>query len=309
MSDVSFLAAFAGGVLALLSPCSALLLPSFFAYAFTRPTELLTRTVLFYAGLLLTLVPLGVGSSFASRLFYGHRATLIEVAGWTIVVMGVLLIAGRGFTVPGTAALSARVARWSAGRGGAVPTVALGSVYGLAGFCSGPILGAVLTVAATSANPVTGGVLLAIYALGMAAPLFAMALVWDRWQLGRRGWLRPRAVRVGRLQLHPVQTLSGVLFLVVGALFLRYDGTAGITGAFGVGDTVDLEFAAQAWVSSVAGSRLDVVVLLVVAGAAGAVLARRLRGRRSVTADATTGRSRPRGAPEPDAAPPGRARG
>ena len=40
MVEVSFLAAFLGGVLSLLSPCSALLLPAFFAYAFQGGGEL-----------------------------------------------------------------------------------------------------------------------------------------------------------------------------------------------------------------------------------------------------------------------------
>ena len=48
MSEVGLLAAFAAGVLALLSPCSALLLPSFFAYAFATRIALVLRT----AGLL-----------------------------------------------------------------------------------------------------------------------------------------------------------------------------------------------------------------------------------------------------------------
>lgn len=277
--DVGFVAAFAGGLLSLLSPCSALLLPSFFAYAFARPTELAVRTGLFYLGLLVTLVPLGVGSSLASRLFYGHRDTLIDVAGWTIIAMGVLLVLGRGFTVPGVERLSARVTAWSAGRRGVLPTVALGAVYGLAGFCSGPILGAVLTVSATSGSPVTGGLLLAVYALGMAAPLFVLALLWDRFSLGQRGWLRGREVRVGRVRLHTTQLLSGLLFVVIGVLFLAFDGTAGITGAFGLGDTVELEFAAQSWISSVVDARIDVVVLVMVAVAAAVVLVRRLRRR------------------------------
>ena len=277
--DVGFVAAFAGGLLSLLSPCSALLLPSFFAYAFARPTELAVRTGLFYLGLLVTLVPLGVGSSLASRLFYGHRDTLIDVAGWTIIAMGVLLVLGRGFTVPGVERLSARVTAWSAGRRGVLPTVALGAVYGLAGFCSGPILGAVLTVSATSGSPVTGGLLLAVYALGMAAPLFVLALLWDRFSLGQRGWLRGREVRLGRVRLHTTQLLSGVLFVVIGVLFLAFDGTAWITGAFGLGDTVELEFAAQSWISSVVDARIDVVVLVMVAVAAAVVLVRRLRRR------------------------------
>jgi cytochrome c biogenesis protein CcdA len=48
--EIGYLAAFLGGVLTLLSPCGALLLPSFFAYAFDRPGVLLSRTGVFYAG-------------------------------------------------------------------------------------------------------------------------------------------------------------------------------------------------------------------------------------------------------------------
>ena len=40
MVEASFLASFLGGLLSLLSPCSALLLPAFFAYAFQSRGEL-----------------------------------------------------------------------------------------------------------------------------------------------------------------------------------------------------------------------------------------------------------------------------
>ncbi|HSL37639.1 MAG TPA: cytochrome c biogenesis protein CcdA, partial [Arthrobacter sp.] len=58
--DIGYAGAFLGGVLTLLSPCSALLLPAFFAYAFSTKSRLVARTGLFYLGLLSTLVPLGI---------------------------------------------------------------------------------------------------------------------------------------------------------------------------------------------------------------------------------------------------------
>lgn len=245
MTDVGLLAAFAAGALALLSPCSALLLPSFFAYAFASRRQLVARTALFYAGLLVTLVPLGTGAGAASRLFYGHRSLLIAVAGWTIIALGVLVLAGRGFTLP----FASRLQRWAAGRadGGRASTVLLGAVYGLAGFCSGPVLGAVLTVAAGSGSAVWGGILLAGYALGMALPLFVLAALWDRFDLGRRRWIRGRVLSWGRLRMHTTSLVTGLLLVAIGALFLRYEGTAGITGSFGLADTVDVEAAAQEW--------------------------------------------------------------
>lgn len=245
MSEVGLLAAVAAGVLSLLSPCSALLLPSFFAYAFTSRTTLLLRTAAFYVGLVVTLVPLGIGASAASTLFYGHRQVLIAVAGWSIIAMGVLLLLGRGFALPFSARLQALASRKTSPRSGLMSTVLLGAVYGLAGFCSGPVLGAILTMAATQDTPVHGGLLLAAYALGMAAPLFVLAALWDRFDLGRRPALRGHMVRIGPLTVHSTSLVSGSLLVAIGVLFLRFDGTAGITGLLGLGDTTDLEFTLQ----------------------------------------------------------------
>ncbi len=225
MSGIGYLGAFLGGVLTLLSPCSALLLPAFFAYAFASPGRLVGRTAVFYVGLAGVLVPLGMGSSAASSLVYGHQAALTVTAGVVLIGFGVLQLAGGGFTVPGLASLRARIRGQSA-----LSVLALGAVSGLAGFCAGPILGAVLTVAAASGRPVRGAALLAVYAAGMTAPLLALAAAWDRLGAGHRGWLRGKGIRAGRLHLHTHSVISGLIFTVLGVLFLRYQGTAGLTG-------------------------------------------------------------------------------
>src|ERR671916_3364383 len=95
--EVSYPAAFLGGVLSLLSPCSALLLPAFFAYAFQSRGKLLAKTTVFYLGLATTLVPLGMGISAVSRLVYGQRGTLILISGIVIIFLGLLQLLGRGF--------------------------------------------------------------------------------------------------------------------------------------------------------------------------------------------------------------------
>ena len=268
MGELGLAAAFIGGALTLISPCSALLLPSFFAYAFADPRALVARTAVFWLGLCVTVVPLGAGSALVSTLFYGHRGTLITLAGWLIIAMGVLQFLGGGFAFPGADRLRARLT--GTGRTGSYgSTFALGAVYGLAGFCSGPILGSVLTIAAAQGDVVAGGALLAVFALGMAAPMFVLALVWDRFHLGGRRWLKGRAVRLGPLRLHTSQLVAGTLFVLVGVLFLRYDGTAGIVGILGVGDTTDAEFAVQVWIGTVVGSGWDIALL---AGAASVLL-------------------------------------
>lgn len=229
--DIGYVAALLGGLLALLSPCSALLLPSFFAYAFRDTVGLVTRTAVFYAGMCATLMPLGAGSAMVSGFFNANRDLLISVAGWLVILFGLAQILGLGVNIGPLARLQGRLA----GRTGSLPVFGLGAIYGLAGFCSGPILGAVLTVAATGGT-IRGGLLLAFYALGMALPLFVLALFWDRFELGRRPWLRGRSFTVGPLNLHTTSLVSGLLFIGIGVLFLLYDGTASLPTLVGSGE-------------------------------------------------------------------------
>ena len=271
--EVSLLASFFGGVLSLLSPCSALLLPAFFAYAFGGAGELVRKTGVFYLGLASTLVPLGMGISAVSALFYGHRAALITASGLLLVAFGLLQLLGRGFEVGPLARLRSRVRGVSAGA-----VFALGAVYGLAGFCSGPILGAVLTVAAASGVALRGAVLLAVYAAGMAAPLFLMALLWDRLDLGDRRLLRGREISLGRFRLHTTNLVSGAMFVLLGVLFIGYEGTSALSGLYESNGATNLAFAAERWAEEVARGVPQVAVLAIMAALLVALLL--LRGRR-----------------------------
>ncbi|MFD4690297.1 cytochrome c biogenesis CcdA family protein [Streptomyces sp. NBC_00683] len=272
---IGYFAALLGGLLALVSPCSALLLPAFFAYSLDSASRLLARTGIFYAGLATTLVPLGAAGSYAGRLFYGHRDALVLGAGWLIIGLGLAQIVGLGFASRRIAALSGRIRPTTA-----LSVYALGAVYGLAGFCAGPILGSVLTVAAVSGSPVYGGLLLAVYALGMAVPLFVLALLWERFDLGRRAWLRGRTLRAGRFELHSTSLLSGLFFIGLGVLFLMYDGTTALPGLLDVDDS----FAVEQWARNIGRRVPDAVALGAVASVAllslGAQAWRRRNGRK-----------------------------
>ena len=280
--EISLLASFFGGVLSLLSPCSALLLPAFFAYAFGGGGELVKKTGLFYLGLVATLVPLGMGISAVSALFYGHRAALITISGGLLIAFGVLQLLGHGFTVGPLARLRSRVRGDSAGA-----VFALGAVYGFAGFCSGPILGAVLTVAAASGGVARGALLLAVYAAGMAAPLFVLALLWDRLDLRDRPWLRGREISVGGFRLHTTNLVSGAMFVLLGTLFIAYEGTSALSGLYESNGATDLAFAAQTWAGDFA-RRIPETVMLVALVALLAALILRGRLRRGGTEEGKT---------------------
>ncbi|QXT62032.1 cytochrome c biogenesis CcdA family protein [Tessaracoccus palaemonis] len=183
---IGYAGAFLGGAAAILSPCAALLLPAFFAYAFGEDrSRLVGRTVLFWVGTLLTLVPLGLGAGALGSALAAHRGTLTLVGGVLLILFGLLQALGVPLAVPG-------VARRGDPRG------PLGAV----------LLGAVLTVAAVSGNALYGAALLACFAAGMVVPLLALAWAWDRWRIGER--LRPRPLRLGPVTTSWVQLVSGV---------------------------------------------------------------------------------------------------
>jgi cytochrome c biogenesis protein CcdA len=271
--EVSLLASFFGGVLSLLSPCSALLLPAFFAYAFGGGGELVRKTGVFYLGLAATLVPLGMGISAVSALFYGQRGALITASGLILISFGFLQLLGRGFTVGPLARLRSRIRGDSTGA-----VFSLGAVYGFAGFCSGPILGAVLTVAAASGGALRGALLLAVYAAGMAAPLLLMSFFWERFDLGDRRWLRGREVALGPFSLHTTNLISGAMFVLLGVLFIAYEGTSALSGLYESNGATDLAFAAERWASDLTRGIPGITILAVLAAL---FLRRRLRRGRS----------------------------
>lgn len=285
--DIGLLSAFLGGVLALLSPCAALLMPAFFASTVGAGPRLLAHGAVFYVGLLLVLVPLGVGAGAIGTLFATHREVIVLGASVLLVVLGVVQLLGFGFDparlLPGAAHLQERATTAT----GWAKTLLLGAASGVAGFCAGPILGAVLTLAAARGDMVSAGTLLAVYGAGMVAPLLLIAALWGR--LGARGRrvLRGRAFTVFGRELHSTSMLTGFVLIGVGVVFWTTNGL--VTAP----ELLPLE--AQAWLQEgsavLANPVVDILAILVLVCAVLIVWARRRRRDRSTAGTRPVGGS------------------
>lgn len=237
--SIGLLGAFLGGILTLLSPCSVMLLPAFFAYAFTSVRHIVSRTGIFFLGLATTLVPLGMFAGSVGLWIQQHRVAVVTGASIVVIVLGVVLLLG--VPIPGLTRAK------GAASASALSVFSLGTVYGLAGVCAGPILGTVLTVAGLTANPLYGGTLLLVFAAGMAVPLVILALLWERVPAVQR-LVRPREIVMGRWRNSWTQVLGGTLTVVVGIVLLVTDGTASLGGLL----TVEQQFAAETGVMTFA---------------------------------------------------------
>lgn len=225
--EIGLFAAFVGGVLALLSPCGALLLPAYFAAQVGSGPRLLLHTGVFYLGLTITLVPLGLGVGALGAIFATQRAAIVAVTAVVLIVLGLAQILGLGFdlsrALPGTDRLRSSATK----RTGLVRSLLFGAASGVAGFCAGPILGAVLTLAAAGGDVPAAGLLLAVYGAGMVVPLLVLAAAWQR--LGPRAHtlLRGRPVTIFGRQLHSTSIVTGALIALVGVVFWVTNGFVG----------------------------------------------------------------------------------
>ncbi len=220
-------------------------------------------------GLSTLLIPLGMGASFAGSLVLEYRTQTIWAVGTLLIILGVLELMGRGFVL---------VPQRFVGRtmdGSLGSAYLTGLVYGFAGFCSGPLLGAVLTMAAGVAHPWHGGLLLFAYACGMALPLFLLAMLWDRFDLGSRAWLRGRQLNLGTLHIHTTNLVSGSLFVLLGLLFLLSGGSVAFERFYFSLGLVELSMALQARLAEWSAAVPDGLTVLLVLALIGLVAGRR----------------------------------
>jgi cytochrome c-type biogenesis protein len=236
--------AFGAGILSFLSPCVLPLVPGYLSMVTgleaaeleggtpgtrqERPPmgPLLRGILLFVAGFTVVFVALGATASGLGHLLSTHKLELTGVAGWVVIVLGVVLLIG---------AMPAPVwARLGSGPAGAVGRVvgerrfqvrpsALGSwaapVMGMAfAFawtpCIGPVLGAITALATKQSTVAGGALLLFAYSLGLAVPFLATGLAF-----GRLTDLYARA----RTGLWIVHIVGGVVLVVFGALLVTHN--------------------------------------------------------------------------------------
>ncbi len=300
--DVGLVAAFAGGTLALLSPCSALLLPAFFASTVGSGSRLVLHGLVFFAGLLVVLVPLGVGAGAIGSLFTTHRTEIIGAASAVMIVMGFAQMFGFGFDPARVLPDRVDPRNRAAEATGWVRTALLGAASGVAGFCAGPILGAILTMAAAQGDSVSAGVLLAAYGAGMVVPLVVIAAAWRRLG-GRRSLLRGREFTVVGRRFHTTSVATGAVIMVVGWLFWSTNGF--LTAPEFV--SLDTQAWLQARVGDLADPVVDIAVVVLVAVGVLAVWGWR-RSRAGADADDAGGEPDDRPSREPARSGAGRGR-
>jgi cytochrome c-type biogenesis protein len=179
--------AFTAGLASFLSPCIVPLVPSYLsslagtAFGADHPAvargRVVAHALAFVAGLALLLVLSGLAATTFGAMVRSHERLLAELGGVAMVVFGLNLL---GVVRLGVLERTVEI------RGPRRVTTLTGAF--LLGFvfaagwtpCVGPILASILILAARAHTWAAGGALLLLYALGLAVPFLAGAVLLDR---------------------------------------------------------------------------------------------------------------------------------
>ena len=239
LQNISFIIAFIAGILSLFSPCILPTVPAFFAYTFKEKSAITRMTLVFFAGFAIIFVILGMiaaylGSSLAA--FPEQYTFLPVIGGLFMIAMGILELANRGFSsfikpkarktdAKQTDAKSVNHSRRSTHD---TPGIfIMGNAFAVGwSACLGPILFGILSIAAVLGNYAYAAFLMLSYSLGIFVPLFILAFFYDRYNFGRSRLVRGREVAIGKWKIHSTKLISGLLFIIIGLVFIFFEGTA-----------------------------------------------------------------------------------
>lgn len=208
------LAAIIAGAIALFAPCCiSVMLPAYFASSFQNRRFLVAMTFLFAAGVATVILPIAMGASLLRQLLTSQH-TAIYVTG------GVLMLVLAGYVLLGGQIHLPMPGRRAGGKTGILSVYSLGIFSGVASSCCAPVLAGVIALSSVVSSFWLALGLGAAYVFGMVAPLFVIALLWDRYDWRASRLFRPRAFswRLGPLTrtLTATGLVSGLLLTLIG---------------------------------------------------------------------------------------------
>jgi cytochrome c-type biogenesis protein len=217
-ADVTLVAAFGAGLLSFVSPGVLPLIPGYLSYLAgpaldAIPGRAPAAALAFIVGFSLVFVSLGATASAAGQFVMQQLPLFGRLAAVVILLSGLHTM---GLLRLGGLSAQERDHRWRAAAN-VIGALLVGAAFAL-GWTPviGPLLAGIFAIAASRDTVNEGVGLLAAFAVGLAVPFFATALVINR--LG--------ATAGSRRHAHAIRLIAGTLLVVMGLLILTSRFTA-----------------------------------------------------------------------------------
>ena len=188
---VTYLAAFAGGLVSFLSPCVLPIVPGYLSLVTgldvaelrdepERHTARIVRdTSLFIAGFSVVFIALGLSATALGQALFRNQSLLTRVSGVILLTMALFLLGSLVLKAPWL--YQEKRFQPNPSRFGPVAAPVAGMAFGF-GWTPGigPVLASVLAVAASQDQAWRGGTLLAVYSMGLGIPFLAAGRAFGR---------------------------------------------------------------------------------------------------------------------------------
>lgn len=236
--SASIIASFLAGMVALFAPCCiTVLLPAYLASAFREKKHVLKMTLIFFAGISVVLLPIGLGAAGLADVFKNFHNELYMFGGLFMLLLAVFSIMGKGMPVI-PMPKRFKVSRVDARHPKSV--FLLGMFSGAATSCCAPVLAGAVTLAVLSGVFWKAVIVIFAYIFGMTFPLFIAAYYYDKFKLEKSRFIKGKIFEMklplfwaggGRrkiFRVHSTNLLSAAVFLVMGTilLILGFSGNA-----------------------------------------------------------------------------------
>ncbi|MDQ6798477.1 MAG: cytochrome c biogenesis protein CcdA [Actinomycetota bacterium] len=190
-AGVTYVAAFAGGLVSFLSPCVLPIVPGYLALVTgldvaelrDEPERHVARivrdTCLFIAGFSVVFIVLGLSATALGQAVFRNRVLLTRVSGLTVLAMALFLAGSLVLQAPWL--YQEKRFQPNPSRLGPFAAPVAGVAFGFGWTpCIGPVLGSVLAVAGSRGRAWEGASLLAVYSLGLGVPFLVAGLALGR---------------------------------------------------------------------------------------------------------------------------------
>jgi len=189
--SVTYVAAFAGGLVSFLSPCVLPIVPAYLSVitglditkaqdgSRTQMAGVARDTGLFILGFSVVFVALGLSATTIGRTVFRNQLLLTRISGLLVLSMALFLLGSLVLRAPWL--YQERRFHPDLSRFGPFAAPLAGVAFGFGWTpCIGPILSSVLAVAATRGDPGRGASLLAAYSAGLGVPFLVTGLAFAR---------------------------------------------------------------------------------------------------------------------------------
>lgn len=227
--NITYVAAFGGGLISFLSPCVLPIVPAYLAIitgldlgdverGHGHGVRIARDTLLFIAGFSAVFILLGLSATTIGSALFENQGLITRISGLVVLAMAMFVLGSLVLRAPWL--YQERRFHPDLSRFGPFAAPVAGVAFGFGWTpCIGPVLTSILAIAATQSGPGRGALLLAIYSAGLGIPFLLTGLAFGR-LTGTFGWIKDHFTAV---------TVASASALAVFGLILALDRLVWVT--------------------------------------------------------------------------------